>query len=315
MNAQFKADVDSGLSADKKRLSSMYFYDKKGDELFMQIMALPEYYLTRAELEIFTEQTSEVIDALEVKKEQYFELIELGAGDGSKTKFLLQRLLTEGYDFDYMPIDISGNVLSHLENKLNQEIPSLSIKTQQGDYFKKLEDLKDSHHPKVVLFLGSNIGNMTDEKAGQFIYNLGKSLAKGDKLLLGVDMIKAEEIVRPAYDDSQGITSAFNMNLLDRINKELGGDFDLEQFIHAPEYTKEEGIAKSYLQSKTAQSVSISSIGKTYQFDQGEKIHMEISRKYNDEIMHKIIKKTDFKVINKLTDKKQFFSDYVLERF
>ena len=311
IRTQFEMDVDAGLSADQKRLSSMYFYDKKGDELFMQIMALPEYYLTRAELEIFTDQTSEMIEALEVEKEVYFELIELGAGDGSKTKYLLQRLLDEGYDFDYMPIDISGNVLRHLESTLNKEMPNLSIKTQQGDYFTKLDDLKDSYHPKVVLFLGSNIGNMTDEKASRFIYDLGKNLSKGDKLLLGVDMIKGEDIVRPAYDDSQGVTSAFNMNLLHRINVELGGNFNLDQFFHAPEYTEAEGIAKSYLKSKTNQSVTVSSIGKTYEFDEGEKIHMEISRKYNTDVMHKIIQETDFEVINQLTDRAQYFSDYV----
>jgi dimethylhistidine N-methyltransferase len=314
MNTQCKVDGDSGLSAKQKRLSSMYFYDRKGDELFMQIMALPEYYLTRAELEVFTDQTAEMITALKVQKGVYFELIELGAGDGSKTKYLLQRLLEEGYDFDYMPVDISGNVLTLLETKLNKEVPGLSIKTQQGDYFTKLDDLKDSHHPKVVLFLGSNIGNMTDVKASLFVYDLGKSLSKGDKLLLGVDMIKPEYIVRPAYDDSQGITSAFNMNLLRRINNELGGNFNLNQFHHAPEYTEEEGIAKSYLQSKSAQRVTISSIGKTYEFDEGEKIHMEISRKYSTEIMQKIIKETDFQVINQLTDSKQYFSDYILER-
>ncbi len=314
MNAQFKADVDSGLSAEQKRLSSMYFYDKKGDELFMQIMDLPEYYLTRAELEIFTDQTNEMIKALEVKKDGYFELIELGAGDGSKTKYLLKQLLSEGYDFDYMPIDISGNVLKHLEATLKAEIPDLSIKTQQGDYFTKLDDLKDSHHSKVVIFLGSNIGNMTDGKASQFIYDLGKSLAKGDKLLLGVDMVKAEHIVRPAYDDPQGITSEFNLNLLRRINQELGGDFDVNQFSHAPEYTEEEGIAKSYLQSKKSQSVTITSIGKTYAFKEGEKIHMEISRKYTTKIVEKIIEKTDFQIINQLTDSQRYFSDYVLKR-
>lgn len=313
MNAQFKSDVDNGLSAEQKRLSSMYFYDKKGDELFMQIMSLPEYYLTRAELEIFTDQTTKMINALEIKKDVYFELIELGAGDGSKTKHLLKQLLSEGYDFDYMPIDISGNVLRHLEASLKAEMPDLSIKTQQGDYFTKLDDLKDSHHSKVVLFLGSNIGNMADEKASQFIYDLGKSLARGDKLLLGVDMIKAEHIVRPAYDDPQGITSEFNLNLLRRINQELGGNFDVSQFSHAPEYTEEEGIAKSYLQSERPQSVTITSLGKTYTFKKGEKIHMEISRKYTTEIIKKIIEKTDFQIINQLTDSKQYFSDYILE--
>ena len=315
MNTQFKKDVDAGLSAEQKRLSSMYFYDKKGDELFMQIMDLPEYYLTRSEMEIFSQQTEQMIQALQIQKNTYFELIELGAGDGTKTKHLLAELFCEGYQFDYMPIDISANVLSHLQENLTADIPGLPIKIQQGDYFEKLDSLKTSRHPKILLFLGSNIGNMSDEKARQFIYDLGKNLSKGDKLLLGVDLIKAEEIVRPAYDDAQGITRAFNMNLLYRINHELGGNFNLDQFTHAPEYTQEEGIAKSYLKSKVSQCVTIDSIGKTYEFDEDEKIHMEISRKYTVEIIEEILMGTDFRVIDQLTDSRNYFSDFILERF
>lgn len=324
IQTQFKADVDAGLRAKQKYLSSMYFYDKKGDELFMKIMQMPEYYLTRAELDIFTKQTQELIKSLQVDQSARFELIELGAGDGSKTKHLLKELLQQGYQFDYMPIDISGHVLELLETTLKAEMPDLSIKTQQGDYFQsdgfqsdgfqKLDELKDSHHPKVILFLGSNIGNMHDDKASQFIYDLGKSLSLGDKLLIGVDLIKAESIVLPAYNDPQGITGEFNINLLRRINNELGANFDLNEFVHAPEYSQEEGIASSFLKSKSAQSVTIDSIGRTYHFEAGEKIHMEISRKYNTQIMQKIIKETDFQLIGCLMDSQQYFADYILER-
>ncbi len=314
MREQFLTDVDVGLSQQQKNLSSKYFYDAKGDALFMEIMQMPEYYLTRAEMEIFAKQSQHMIDSLKVNKNEYFELIELGAGDGSKTKELLKVLLTQGYQFDYMPVDISSNVLAHLQEDLQAALPKLSIKPQHGDYFKILHALKESHHPKVLLFLGSSIGNLTDAQANEFIYDLGANLSRGDKLLMGVDLIKPVDIVLPAYNDAQGITRAFNLNLLHRINNELGGDFDVQQFSHSPEYTEEEGVAKSYLESIVDQSVTLSAMGKTYHFKQGEKIHMEVSRKYNDAIMKNILKNTDFTVVDVITDSQGYFADYILDR-
>lgn len=314
MHTQFKKDIDAGLSDEKKNLSSKYFYDKKGDALFMQIMAMPEYYLTRAELEIFTQQSDRMISSLKLQKENYFELIELGAGDGTKTKELLKVLIEEGYQFDYMPIDISENVLGHLKNTMQKELPSLSVKPQQGDYFECLHNLQDSHHPKVVLFLGSNIGNMSDQQAADFIYKLGRELSVGDKLMVGVDLIKSADIVLPAYDDAAGITEQFNLNLLHRINNELDADFNIDKFTHAPEYTEDEGVARSYLQSTVSQTVTINDLDKQYEFDAGEKIHMEISRKYSEKILQKIIEFTDFNITENLKDSRNYFSDFILER-
>lgn len=314
MIKQFAKDVDQGLSAPKKKLPSKYFYDKKGDELFVKIMALPEYYVTRAEMEIFSEQKHEIIKTFDLQPSQYFELIELGAGDGSKTRKLLQALIQDDYQFDYMPIDISKNALNQLEQSLNKDLPQLSIQQQHGDYFSILESLKNSHHPKVLLFLGSNIGNMTDDAASDFIYHLGESLNAGDKMLIGTDLIKAKDVVLPAYNDAKGITKNFNLNLLHRMNHELDADFDVEAFEHAPEYNEQEGIAKSYLKSVRNQVVTIPATGKSYQFEADEKIHTEISRKYNDEIMAKILRKTDFEIIAKFTDSQTHFADYILNR-
>lgn len=314
MNKQFAIDVDEGLSQLNKTLPSKYFYDQKGDELFMQIMALPEYYLTRAEHEIFTEQTQALIDALGVHPDQYFELIELGAGDGSKTKHLLKALLDQGYQFDYLPIDISGHVLELLASNLLAELPTLSLKAQQGDYFEILRNLKQSRVPKVMLFLGSNIGNMTDAEAADFIYDLGGNLAAGDKMLLGADLIKSADIVLPAYDDAQGVTKAFNMNLLHRMNNELGADFAIQQFDHVAEYTEAEGIAKSFIVSQLAQQVHIAAVNKTYHFAAGEKIHVEVSRKYSQQVLESILETTDFTISCLLTDSKGYFADFVLHR-
>ena len=310
----FKMDVEAGLNATPKTLPSKYFYDTAGDALFVEIMKMPEYYLTDAEMEIFTDQTATIIKALDLQEDTFFELIELGAGDGFKTKKLLNKLTEGSYAFSYIPVDISQNALTKLCTALVSEIPTLKVQPQQGDYFEILKTLKNTHHKKVVLFLGSSIGNMLDDVAADFIYKLGANLQAGDKLLLGVDLIKAQEIVLPAYNDATGITSAFNLNLLTRINNELQGNFDVSQFRHKPAYTEEEGIAKSYLESTTSQDVYIEALGKTYHFNRGETIHTEISRKYNDSIISKIIEHTDFTVCAVLHDSKNYFGDYCLNR-
>lgn len=311
----FNKEVKQGLERQPKTLPSKYFYNKIGDALFVEIMNLPEYYLTRSELDIFQNKTQDLITALELIPNSYFELIELGAGDGLKTKKLLKALDTQEYCFDYLPIDISENALSLLKKDLSEVLPKVSVKTQQGDYFEVLASLKKSNKPKVILFLGSNIGNMNDEKAKQFISNLSANLKPGDKLLLGVDVIKAKEIVLPAYNDKQGITAKFNLNLLERINNELGGNFNLNQFKHQPEYDEDTGIAKSFIVSTTQQTVYITSIGASYQFEAGEKIHTEISRKYNDALIQQIIVDTDFELDTKIMDSKAYFADYILTRY
>jgi dimethylhistidine N-methyltransferase len=315
MKDQFKKDIEKGLSNFPKSIPSKYFYDKIGDALFIQIMNMPEYYPTRAEYEIFKDKHQEMISSIDIKPDTFFELIELGAGDGTKTKELLNALLHGGYDFEYLPIDISLSALESLETELEQEFPSLQVRKKHGDYFGVLETLKENHHPKVILFLGSNIGNLSDEQSASFIYQIGANLKAGDKLILGVDLIKSEKLVIPAYDDPHGITSAFNLNLLSRINNELGGDFDLSTFEHAPEYTSIEGIARSYLVSLVTQEIPIRGIGKSFKFEKGEKMQTEISRKYNDQILDKILCKTDFKIVNKLTDSRGYFADYILNRF
>ncbi|MFT6501038.1 MAG: dimethylhistidine N-methyltransferase [Crocinitomicaceae bacterium] len=314
MTEQFKTDVSVGLRSTPKRLSSKYFYDKIGDALFVQIMNMPEYYLTRSEFEIFSKQTQKLIDSFEIQKDNYFELIELGAGDGTKTKELLKELVKQKYNFDYFPIDISQNALDHLDGALKNEIPDLNVRSKQGDYFQVLSSFKNSNHKKVVLFLGSNIGNLNDDLAHKFIYQLGANIKPDDVLLLGVDLIKSRDIVLPAYNDAAGITSRFNLNLLQRINNELGGDFNLNQFIHSPDFSEESGVAESSLVSTVRQSVRIQSLNETFHFEEGEKIHTEISRKYNDKIIKEIISKTSFTLETKISDSKAYFADYVLKR-
>lgn len=313
MIAQFKKDVLEGLSqSPQKTLPAKYFYDERGDALFVKIMAMPEYYLTNAEMDIFKHQHAALIEALGMDKSQYFELIELGAGDGTKTVELLKALLKADYPFSYIPVDISQNALEGLDRMLRLTLPSLKTSPRHCDYFEALEQLKQDGIPKIILFLGSNIGNLSDEQATEFIYQLGANLQVGDQIMLGVDLIKSSDIVLPAYNDAQGITREFNLNLLDRINRELGADFDRNEFEHLPVYDEKEGIAKSFLASKIDQQVHID--GHCFHFSAGETIHTEISRKYNDEVIHCILQKTDFTVEAKILDRQSLFADYILKR-
>ncbi|WP_027124818.1 L-histidine N(alpha)-methyltransferase [Gelidibacter mesophilus] len=312
MNHNFQKDINAGLSASNKTLSSKYFYDKIGDALFVEIMNMPEYYLTKAELDIFKNQNKELINALKLDKTTFFELVELGAGDGTKTKQLLKALDDLNYDFRYAPIDISDNALKQLKTSINKELPKVQTEPKQGDYFDVLGSLKTAEHPIVVLFLGSNIGNLPDARAKEFIQKLDKNLKIGDKVVLGVDLIKPKSVVLPAYNDAQGITKRFNLNLLARINKELDANFDIETFEHQPEYNEDEGIARSFLVSTKDQTVTINSLEKTFTFKKGEKIHMETSRKYNDQILNGILQGSALKITGRLTDSKDLFADYIL---
>lgn len=314
INESFKKDVDLGLSAGLKNLSSKYFYDKKGDALFVEIMNMPEYYLTNAEYDIFKNRTQDLISALKIDKTTDFDLIELGAGNGTKTKELLKVLDYHDYKFTFLPVDISKNALSQLEKSIKKELPTIKVHTMQGDYFNVLEDIKTYHKPKILLFLGSNIGNLNDAKASDFLQKLGGALNKNDKVILGVDLIKPEHIVLPAYNDAQGITKRFNLNLLERINRELNANFDLNSFSHHPEYNENEGIARSYLLSTKKQDVKIGALDKVFKFQKGERIHTETSRKYNESVLDDILKNSNLKIIDKLTDSKNYFADFILEK-
>ena len=314
-NNTFLKDVLDGLSQPSKYILSHYFYDQAGDQLFQQIMEMPEYYLTDSELEIFREQSDAIIQSFGLNKEEDFELIELGAGDGKKTQHLLKALLFAGYSFSYCPVDISSNSLNTITTRMQNLFPELEIEPKQGDYFHVLDDLFISNKPKVILFIGSNLGNMSDELAATFLGKVAQNLKPGEKLLLGLDFLKSKEIVLPAYSDAAGITSKFNLNLLKRINSELGGDFIIENFEHAPEYTEEEeGIAKSFLKSKIKQTVYISELNQSFDFDKNEVIHTEISRKYNDKILQNVIEDSNLKISHKFLDAKNYFADYILTK-
>ena len=224
---QFAEDVLAGLTSTPKQLSSHYFYDDEGSRLFMEIMKLPEYYPTRAEFKVFTEQTDEIYKAFTAGADG-IDLIELGAGDGAKTAVLIEHFLKQSLDFTYSPIDISQEANDALTARFHQKFLSLNIDPHTGDYFQILGSLKNGNNRrKVLMFLGSNIGNFSREKALDFFRQLRGVMNDEDRLFIGFDMQKDPRVIVAAYDDKQGVTAAFNLNLLTRINRALGAAFDI----------------------------------------------------------------------------------------
>jgi L-histidine Nalpha-methyltransferase len=306
---QFAEDVLHGLTSTPKQLSSRFFYDNEGSRLFMEIMKLPEYYLTRAELKIFTEQTDAIYTAF-TNGSKAIDLIELGAGDGMKTAVLIEHLIRKDLDFTYSPIDISQEANDVLSTRFQKRFPSLSVHPYTGDYFKVLGSLRNgSDRRKVLMFLGSNIGNFSREKALDFFRRTRAVMNENDRLFIGFDMQKDPRVIVKAYDDSQGVTAAFNLNLLARINRELGGDFDLDKFSHYAQYRPLECAARSFLISREKQTVTINALERSFDFDQWEAIFMEISQKYTRAMIEELASESGFQIEAEFYDEENFYVD------
>ena len=292
--SEFEKEVSQGLTDNPKHLSSMYFYDKKGDKLFQDIMAMPTYYLTDSEYEILESNKEEISNLFTGFGS--FDLIELGAGDGKKTKILLKEFSDKKIDFTYVPIDISDNALNQLQNSIEKELPEVQVQPFQGTYFEALKEINNRENRKIILFLGSNIGNLEHEQAVVFMNKIQKLMQPEDLLFMGFDQKKNPQTILDAYNDKEGVTAAFNKNVLARINTELNANFDLEQFLHWEVYDPETGTAKSYLVSKIEQTVQIENLDLTVDFKQWETIHTEISQKYDDEIITWLAKESGLKM-------------------
>ena len=299
----------AGLSSTPKSLSSKYFYDDEGSRLFQEIMRLPEYYLTGCEQEIFEAQTEEIFRAF-ANGDDAFDLIELGAGDGTKTAVLVDHFLKRNADISYSPIDISQEALDALTEKFNSEFPALKMNAMNGDYFKILGSLKNGGgRRKVLLFLGSNIGNFSREQSVTFFRSLRDVMNENDLLFVGFDLQKDPHVIANAYDDSRGVTARFNMNLLTRINRELGADFDLDKFVHYANYRPIEGSARSYLISKEKQTVRIAALQRDFEFDQWEAVFMEISQKYTRMMIEDLASASGFEIKQNFYDARGYYCD------
>jgi len=306
---QFLQETLTGLQSEPKFMLSKYFYDAIGDRIFQQIMEMEEYYLTNAEMEILQYQSAQLSQAISADGTA-FDLIELGAGDATKSIHLLKSLLDDQMEFSYVPIDISEHVISDLEENLPKKLPELDIKGLNGDYFdmlKKATELSDRR--KVVLFMGANIGNMTIADAESFCSSLKQLLSPNDLLIIGFDLKKNPQQILAAYNDKGGITRSFNLNLLQRINKELEGNFNLEHFEHYANYDPASGACKSYLISLKNQIVNIGR--NAIHFSENEYIFMEISQKYSLGDIDQLAEKAGFKPLQRFFDQHQYFVDAI----
>lgn len=314
MLTTFAQHVKAGLSASPRRLSSMYIYDKEGSALFQDIMNLPAYYLTRAEHSILTQYSPDILRHLPPLSAPYpLDVVEFGAGDGSKTQVLLKALLQQQWPFRYVPIDISKSALTGLHTTLSQRWPALRVNPIAGDYFESLQHLSRSEHtakhPKLVLFLGSNVGNFNPEDAIAFFRHMHEVLNPGDQVLVGFDLKKDPQQILAAYHDETGVTARFNQNLLARINRELGANFDLRQFRYVPSYNPESGALNAYQISLCDQVVYIESLEQEFAFKRWETIHTEVSYKYSLDTIAHFAHISGFRVQAHFTDPHHYFVD------
>ena len=306
----FAKDARAGLAANPKFLQPKYFYDDLGSKLFEAICRLPEYYLTRAEREILSLYAHEIIGSIEGPA----RLIELGSGSAEKTRYLIEALLGHQQELHYLPIDISEASLESSSAELLKNYPRLRITAYASDYFTALRATGESSlveritNRTIALFLGSNIGNFNPEEARDFFRAVRLVLWPGDALLVGADLKKSPDILLPAYDDPLGVTAAFNLNLLARINRELGGSFDIKKFAHRAIYNEELGRIEIYIVSLAAQWVRIRAIDLEARFEEGEMIHTENSYKFDLDQMTELARVSGFSLKRTWYDSQQRFS-------
>ncbi len=307
---EFALDVLEGLSERPKRLSARWFYDKRGSELFAKIMDVPQYYLTDCEREILERYGAEIGRTF---GGDAFDLVDLGAGDGRKTQILLEEIVGSQTDVRYVPIDISEQAIEALATRLLAEMPDLEVSGLVSEYSDGLHWLRaNSDRPKLVLFLGSNIGNFNKAQARGFLRRLWTVLSPGDFVLIGFDLKKDIDLLLSAYNDPMGVTSEFNLNLLHRINGELGADFHVDSWRHFGTYNVFSGAMESYLVSLRAQQVHIAEIGQTFEFESWEPIHTEYSYKYLESDIDELAAATGYEITERFRDRRGWFVDTLL---
>ncbi|HVA27887.1 MAG TPA: L-histidine N(alpha)-methyltransferase [Candidatus Baltobacteraceae bacterium] len=307
----FADDVRAGLTAAPKTLSSKYFYDALGSALFDAITQLPEYYLTRAETEILRQCGWEIVRVLE----EPVDFLELGSGSATKTRILIEEALRVQGSLRYSPIDISTDALRASSTTLVDTYPNLAIRAYAGDYFAVLASgIVRFQRRALAMLMGSNIGNYPPAQARELVALVGTVLRPGDGLLIGADRKKDRETLELAYDDPAGVTAAFDRNLLARVNRELGGTFDVKNFDHVARYDELRGCVDSYLQARFAQTARVAALGLDVSFAPGERIHTESSYKFDERDMTEIADATGFRLRTSWHDRERRFEVYLLVR-
>jgi len=305
----FADEVRAGLTSHPKTLPTKYLYDDLGSKLFEVICLLPEYYLTRAEAGILRAHARDMIAAAG----ETVEIVELGSGTAAKTRLLLDAALARQGSLRYSPIDISRSALDETVAALNVEYPAITVEPQVTDYLNGLRRFsRNGVERTLVLFLGSNIGNFEPPEAQRTLRAVRQALNTGDSLLMGADMKKDVAVIEAAYNDKLGVTGAFNKNLLLRINRELGGHFDLDAFRHKATYVQREGRVEMHLISDTAQDVDITTLDLTVHFEPGESVHTESSYKYDMRQLDALANATGFDLAKTWSDATQSFTSNLL---
>jgi L-histidine N-alpha-methyltransferase len=302
------AAVREGLSAHPKHLPPWLFYDAAGSRLFEQITELPEYYLTRAERAILTAHASEMI-ALAAQG-QRLRLVELGAGSADKTRLLLSAAVAYQGAVLYEPLDVSATALDEAKERIEREIPGVRVSPQVLDYTQGLDGLEPAAagERRLVLYIGSSIGNFEPRAAERLLQQLRAGLEPGDSLLLGVDLIKDEATLLAAYNYAAGVTAAFNRNVLVRLNRELGANFAPETFAHRAVWNASESRIEMHLESQVAQRVCLAALNLEVDFAAGETIHTENSYKYAPGAAQAMLAEAGFAPTGNWTDAQGWFA-------
>ena len=310
------AAVAEGLRASPKWLPAWLFYDAEGSRLFERITVLPEYYPTRTERLVFNSHADAIIDTAFAAYQQAtgtlsgrsLRMLELGAGSASKTGILLAAAARRQGHTEYLPIDVSATAIEEACSSIQQTLKDVAIRPQIANYVTDALDIPPHDGPTLALYIGSSIGNFSPDEAVSILQNLRAQMVPGDTLLLGTDLVKDPAILRSAYDDADGVTAAFNLNLLRRLNRELGAEFDLAAFRHHAEWNAAASRVEMHLCSVRPQTVPIPALGLTLSFEAGETIHTENSYKFTSERIDALMRSAGFRIAQTWTDPQAWFA-------
>ena len=305
----FRESVLRGLGDRPKTLPPRLFYDRRGSELFEAITELDEYYPTRTEDAILERHAKAIVSAVGER----IALVEFGSGSSRKTRRLIEAALARQERLAYYPIDISRAFLRDSSESLLQEYPRLDVRALAGEYFDVASALPAAQNPRLVLFLGSNIGNLAHGEATEFLRRIRSGMTPDDRLLVGTDMVKDASVLEAAYDDSKGVTARFNLNLLARINRELGGEFDLDRFRHAAPYDTANGRVEMRLVSLVDQKVRIDALDREFVFAAGEAIVTEWSQKYTPESVADLCAGAGLEIAESWSDARGWFTEWLIK--
>ncbi len=305
-----RRDARSGLSTIPKSLPPYFFYDDRGSQLFEQICQLPEYYPTRTEAGILRDCAAEIVDITGV-----CELVELGSGSSIKTRLLLDAYAAANYPIRYLPIDVSAGILEHSSRALLQDYPTLQVHALASTYDRGLASLPTSELPnRAISFIGSSLGNLPPDYCQSFLASIAAALRSGEFFLLGIDLHKDRGLLEAAYDDSQGVTAAFNLNMLRHLNRRFDGNFDLDRFRHHSFYNEAERQIEIYLKSLVDQTVTLKELDLTVEFEAGELMLTEISRKFDLSQMQQQLSELGLNPVRTWTDPNNYFALILAQR-